>query len=80
MGWILVGLLAAAFTGLRAGLDLAAARAPDVLLADAAFARAALAGGRLVSLGFAVFFAFVATSVPSFVYPSRAQRNVPHNA
>jgi hypothetical protein len=64
---------------LGAGFDLAAVRAPGALLAGAAFALAALAGERLACLGFAVFFAFVATSVPSFVYPSRAQRNVPHH-
>jgi hypothetical protein len=49
-------------------------------LAGEVFARAALAGGRLIALGLAVFFSFVATSVPSFVYPSRAQRNAPHHA
>jgi len=69
------------FTGLAAGLAFAVARdlLVDALLAGVAFALAALAGGRLASLGFAVFFDFVATSVPSFVYPLRAQRNVPHH-
>jgi hypothetical protein len=68
LGCTLVGLLAAAtFTGLAAGLVLAVARAVDALLAGAAFALAALAGGRLASLGFAVVFVLVATSVPSFV-------------
>jgi hypothetical protein len=76
-------LAAAAFTGLAAGLDFVAARALAalLLLAGPTFAPAALAGARwdLTAFGFAVFFAFVATSVPSFFYPSRAQRIVPHH-
>jgi hypothetical protein len=69
---------AAVFTGLGAGLDFAAAL---LLLAGPTFALTALAGARwdLTVFGFAVFFAFVATSVPSFFYPSRAQRIVPHH-
>jgi hypothetical protein len=62
-------------------LDFAAARDLSVcaLLADATFPLAALAGVRWDALDFAVFFAFVATSVPSFIYPSRAQRIVPNH-